>query len=163
MNTQGKLPFQDPPNARNGCATTKDALARDLVEGIDRKLPNWLGLVTSHRRLLDASQDGWMRPPPRSSFLLGHESFVTEQFLSGRNTVPIRLAFDVCKLPFPDVRKDLECDSAGSNEGDGTRAVRWRAPDSLVCSQEGRSFLHRAQNSPLGDGRSVLQRLFAGS
>ena len=133
MNTQGKLPFQDPPNARDGCATTKDALARDLVEGIDRKLPNWLGLVTSHRRLLDASQDGWMRPPPRSSFLLGYESFVTEQFLSGRNTVPIRLAFDVCKLPFPDVRKDLECDSAGSNEGDGTRAVRWRAPIPLYA------------------------------
>ena len=133
MIIQGKLPFQSPPNARDECVTIEDTPSRDLVGGVDKNLPNWLGLVTSHRRLFDASQDGWLRPPPRSCFLLGHESFVAEEFLSGRNTVPVRLAFEVSKLPFPDVRKDLECDSAGFSDAGEIRAVRWRAPIPLYA------------------------------
>ena len=128
MTTQGKFTFFDPPKAREECATDGIPPRQGAVAGIDRTLPSWLGLVTNHRRLFEASQDGWMRPPPRSCFLLGHESFVSEEVLAKRNIIPVRLAFDVNKLPFPEVQKDLEGDSAGNSDGDGHRIARWCAP-----------------------------------
>ena len=133
MTTQGKLALFEPPNSRVERATDENPPSQDAVSNIDRTLPSWLGLVTSHRRLFDASQDGWMRPLHRSCFLLGHESFVSEEWLTGRNVVPVRLAFDVSKLPFPDARKDLERESAVNNDEDGSRTVRWRAPIPLYA------------------------------
>ena len=104
------------------------APARDPVDD-NRPLPKWLGLVTNHRRLFDAGQDGWLRPPPGSCFVLGRESFVSEAFPGGRNAIPVRLAFDVDKLPFPDALTDLK----RGGTGDDPRAVRWRAPIPLFA------------------------------
>ena len=92
--------------------------------GGDRSLPNWLGLLTNHRRLFEAGQDGWLLPAPGSCFVLGHESFVPEAFPEGRNVIPVRLALDVSKLPFPVAREDLERGATGDDSG----TVRWRAP-----------------------------------
>ena len=133
MTTQEKLLLQDPQNARLECATNGDSPSQNPIAGIGRKSPSWLGLVTSHRRLFDASQDGWLRPLSRSCFLLGQESFVSEEFPAGRNFVQVRLAFDVDKLPFPDIRKDLDHCAAGSNNGEEPRVVHWRAPIPLYA------------------------------
>ena len=133
MSTQEKLPFQDPESAHVECATDGNPPSRKPVARTVRALPSWLGLVTSHRRLFDASQDGWLRPLPRSDFLLGHESFVSEDLSAGRNVVPVRLAFDVDTLPFPDARRDLERCVEQSGDGDEPRVVHWRAPIPLYA------------------------------
>ena len=133
MSTQETFAFADPPIARGECAADGNPPSRDADAGIERMLPCWLGLVTSHRRLFDAGQDGWLRPSPRSCFLLGRESFVSEEFPSGRNIIPVRLAFDVNKLPFPDAQRDLERSAAGNNDGGEPRAVHWRAPIPLYA------------------------------
>lgn len=128
MTQQGKFSFLNAPNALVKCAADGNPPSQGQVAGIDRALPGWLGLVTSHRRLFDASQDGWLRPPPRACFLLGQESFVSEAFSPGRNIIPVRLTFDVDKLPFPDVRKELELGAAGNDDKDEPRIVYWPAP-----------------------------------
>ena len=133
MSTQETFAFADPPNAREERAADGNPPSRDAGAGTDRMLPCWLGLVTSHRRLFDAGQDGWLRPSPRSCFLLGRESFVSEEFPTGRNIIPVRLAFDVNKLPFPDAQNGLERSAAGNNDGDEPRAVHWRAPIPLYA------------------------------
>ena len=133
MNTQEQLQFQPPRNERVDCATDGDPPSRISSVGIARKCPSWLGLVTNHRRLFDASQDGWLRPFPRPDFLLGHECFVSEDLSTGRNVVAVRLVFDVNKLPFPDARKDLERGAAEDNHGDESRVVHWRAPIPLYA------------------------------
>ena len=133
MTTQEKLLFQDRRNARLECSMVKDSPSQNPITGIGRTSPIWLGLVTSHRRLFDASQDGWLRPLSGSCFLLGHESFVSEEFPAGRNFVPVRLAFDVDKLPFSNARKDLDRCAAGSNNGEEPRVVHWRAPIPLYA------------------------------
>ena len=133
MSTQETFAFADPPKAREERAADGNPPSRDAGAGIDRTLPCWLGLVTSHRRLFDAGQDGWLRPSPRSCFLLGREGFASEEFPTGRNIIPVRLTFDVNKLPFPDAQKDLERSAAGINDGDEPRAVHWRAPIPLYA------------------------------
>lgn len=122
MNSTLELPFMDSPGM-------------DSDAGSDRPLPGWLGLVTSHRRLFEAGQDGWLRPPPGSCFVLGHESFVSEKMSAGDNAIPVRLAFDVDKLPFPNARKDLERGAAGNDDGDDPRIVHWRAPIPLYATR----------------------------
>ena len=82
MSAQGDF-FPDLPNAPVGCAEAGIPPSQDPIAGTDRTLPSWLGLVTSHRRLFDASQDGWLLPPSRSCFLLGPECFVSEEFSAG--------------------------------------------------------------------------------
>ena len=101
--------------------------------GGDRSLPKWLGLETSHRRLFDAGQDGWLRPRPGRCFVLGHERFVSEEFPAGRNVVPVRLAFDVSRLPFPGALTHLEGGAAGNDDGGEPRTVFWRAPIPLFA------------------------------
>ena len=134
MSTQEKFAFPDLPKAREGCASDGNPSKRDAGAGSDRTSPSWLGLVTSHRRLFDAGQDGWLRPLPNSCLLLGRESFVSEELPAGRNVIPVRLAFDVNKLPFPHARKDLGRDAAGTNDGDEPRVVHWRAPIPLYAA-----------------------------
>ena len=133
MSTQETFAFADPAKGREECAADGNLPSWDTGAGIDRTLPCWLGLVTSHRRLFDAGQDGWLRPSPRSCFLLGRESFVSEELPAGRNVIPVRLTFDVNKLPFPDARKDLERSAARNNDGDEPRAIHWRAPIPLYA------------------------------
>ena len=133
MTTQQETLFPDSRNARLECVRDGDSPSRNPGADIGRTSPEWLGLVTSHRRLFDASQDGWLRPLSRSGFLLGHESFVSEECPAGRNLVLARLAFDVDKLPFPDARKDLDHCAAEINSGEESRVVRWRAPIPLYA------------------------------
>ena len=144
MSGQGNFDFMDPPKGRAESLASGNARGRDS----DRRMTGWLGLVTSHRRLFDASQDGWLRPPAGSCFLLGRESFVSEDSSAGRNAIPVRLAFDIDKLPFQDVRKDLERAAVEHEHGDVPRVVRWRAPIPLyavttveVLSDEERTHL----------------------
>ena len=129
MSGQREFAFTDRPSAGERHAADGNAAA-----GIDRTSPTWLGLVTSHRRLFDASQDGWLRPPADFCFLLGRESFVTEELSVGRNLIPIRLSFDVHKLPFPDAWKDLERAAAGREEVGASPIVRWPAPVPLYAA-----------------------------
>ena len=133
MSTQGTLPFQESQKARVKFASDRTSPSQNPVTSVGRARPSWLGLVTSHRRLFDAGQDGWMRPLAHSSFVLGNERFVSEDFSTGRNVVPVRLAFDVDKLPFPDVLKDLERGATGNDDGDVAEVVQWRAPIPLYA------------------------------
>ena len=135
MSAQGDF-FPDLPKAPVECAGDGSLPRQDPSADTDRSLPSWLGLVTSHRRLLDASQDGWLLPPSRSCLLLGPESFVSEELSAGRNVIPVRLAFEVDKLPFPDARKHLARGAAGNNgndDGDDPRVVHWPAPIPLYA------------------------------
>ena len=147
MTTQDKFALESPRFEPADCAPDGSPSNKDAVAGIDRTVPSWLGLVTTHRRLFEASQDGWIRPPLGSCLLLGHESFVSEELSAGRNFVPVRLVFDVSKLPFPDVRKDVERDAAENNDGDAPRVLRWRAPIPLYAVKrvEVSSMEHKAR------------------
>ena len=136
MSTQGTLPFPDPPSGRVDCAPDENLLDRDSSAGSNRRFPSWLGLVTNHRRLFDAGQDGWLRPLPRSEFVLGHECFVSEDVSTGGNVIPVRLAFAVDKLPFPDARRDLETCVEQDVDGDKPRIVHWRAPLPLYAVEK---------------------------
>ena len=136
MSTQGTLPFPDPPRGRVDCAPDENLLDQDSSAGSKRRFPSWLGLVTNHRRLFDAGQDGWLRPLPRSDFVLGHECFVSEDVSTGGNVIPVRLAFAVDKLPFPDARRDLETCMDQDVDGDKPRIVHWRAPLPLYAVEK---------------------------
>ena len=136
MSTQGVLELEAPSKEHAGCASGGSPPDRNSPVRADRKLPSWLGLVTNHRRLFDAGQDGWLRPLPRSGFVLGHECFVSEDISTGRNIVPVRLAFAVDKLPFPDARGDLERRPEQNGDGDEPRAVHWRAPLPLYAVEK---------------------------
>ncbi len=125
MSGQTNFDFMDPPDGSAERAADGSPPGQDG----DRRSAGWLGLATNHRRLFVASQDGWLRPPPGSCFLLGRESFVSEEVSGARNAIPIRLAFDVDKLPFPDARRDLERD-----DGDVSPVVPWRAPIPLYAA-----------------------------
>ncbi len=131
MSGQTNFNFMDPPNGHTERATERNPLNHDA----GTTLPGWLGLETSHRRLFEASQDGWLRPPSGSCFVLGEESFVSEEFSGGRNVIPIRLAFDVDKLPFPDARRDLERVAAGNEEKNEPRLIFWCAPIPLFAAR----------------------------
>ena len=133
MSTQGTLPFRESQKAVIKYASGQNAPKGKPIVSVGRTQAGWLGLLTSHRRLFDASQDGWIRPLEHSSILLGKERFVSEDFPTGRNIVPIRLAFDVDKLPFPDVRKGLEAGTAGNDDGVIAQVVQWPAPIPLYA------------------------------
>ncbi|MYF09377.1 MAG: alpha-ketoglutarate-dependent dioxygenase AlkB [Rhodospirillaceae bacterium] len=129
MSGQTIFNFMDPPDGHTKPAAEQIPLSQDTSAA----LPRWLGLETSHRRLFDASQDGWLRPPSGSCFVLGEESFVSEEYSGGPNLIPVRLAFDVDKLAFPDARKGLELIVAGNEDGDEPRVVPWCAPIPLYA------------------------------
>ena len=89
---------------------------------------DWFGLVTSHRRLFDACQDGWLRPLTDSSVFLEDKGFVSEPFPDGKNVIPVQLTFDVGKLPFSGTLEHEVCDTAENDHGAKSRRVRWCAP-----------------------------------
>ena len=61
------LPGMPPPEEKPKKIPDSDDAARPA--------PRWLGLVSDHRRLLDALQDGWLRPrAPSAGLLTGIES-----------------------------------------------------------------------------------------
>ena len=61
----------------------------------------WLGLVTDHRRLFDALQDGWLRPlEPLAGVLLGVGKYAPERRpVSASHPILVRMKLDVSKLP----------------------------------------------------------------
>ena len=77
---------------------------RPDIEDRGSKAP-WLGLVTDHRRLFDALQDGWLRPmEPPAGMLVGIGKYASEQNpASASHPISIRLKLDVAKLPALDV------------------------------------------------------------
>ena len=127
MTTQGNLPLTNPPNAGVTRSAGGHPPSQAVAPGSDSTPPRWLGLVVSHRRLFDASQDGWMRPLHRSGFRLGHESFVAED-CSGSNIIPIRIALDVDKLPFTPPWNNIGPAAAGPRNEDKFQVVSWHAP-----------------------------------
>ena len=90
---------------------------------------NWLGLAIDHRRLLDALQDGWLRPLQEYGFLVGLENYVSERdMVSTGYLIPIHIKMDPTKLPFLDVRIQREEHWVKSNlDGvkSGDRMLYW--------------------------------------
>ena len=114
--------------AGNASAAAHDnkAVARaTAAETIDAKLPASLGLVTNHRRLLEAAQDGWLRPLEGKSFLLARDGSVSEDLAAGDHPIPVRLTFDPGKFPFPALRREL---AAAGAEADAATPLAWRSP-----------------------------------
>ena len=70
--------------------------------GGDGRLPRWLGLATTHRRLFDALQGDWLSPPcSGAGTLLGVERYVTEPDMAptGSHPISVRLKLNATKLP----------------------------------------------------------------
>ena len=64
-------------------------------------VPRWLGLVSDHRRLLDALQDGWLRPrAPSEGLLTGVGAYAEDpdEARSG-HSIRVRIKLDAEKLP----------------------------------------------------------------
>ena len=122
----------------------KAAARETAAETADLKLPASLGLVTHHRRLLDAAQEGWLRPPEGQAFLLAGDGSVSEALPKDRNAIPVRLAFDPAKFPFPALRKELA--DAGA-EAAAASPLAWRAPIPLfaLARMEVASEEHKAR------------------
>ena len=62
---------------------------------------HWLGLITDHRRLFGALQDGWLRPlPSHDGILLGIGRYVDDRspFREG-HPITVHLRLDTAKLP----------------------------------------------------------------
>ena len=59
----------------------------------------WLGLITTHRRLFEASQTGWLCPLDDNVCELGLETYVSENTHAAPNTILIQLTFDSNKIP----------------------------------------------------------------
>ena len=61
----------------------------------------WLGLVTDHRRLFDALQDGWLRPlESLAGMLLGVGKYAPERrSVSASHPILVRMKLDISKLP----------------------------------------------------------------
>ena len=61
----------------------------------------WLGLVTDHRRLFDALQDGWLRPlPSDTGLVVGIETYAHERNTDGgRYRISVRIKLNMAKLP----------------------------------------------------------------
>ena len=114
--------WEDPVSPK---ATVRETAA----ETADLKLPASLGLVTNHRRLLEAAQEGWLRPPEGKAFLLAGDASVSEALPKDRNAIPVRLTFDPAKFPFPTLRKEL----ADAAEADAAGPLTWRAPIPLFA------------------------------
>ena len=71
----------------------------------DSGLPHWLGLATNHRRLFDALQGDWLKPPYSSAgTLLGVERYVTEPNAAstGSHPISVRLKLNATKLESPE-------------------------------------------------------------
>ena len=74
---------------------------RDLFDLVESSIsrPDWLGLVMDNRRLFDALQDGWLRPPPRDGSLAGVNAYLSESAEIGGNRISVRVQLDFAKLP----------------------------------------------------------------
>lgn len=143
MSTQGQLSLagpEDKQELREPAAKYAGNLKpspRTLTGRDGRNMPAaWLGLATDHRRLFDASQEGWIRPRDSGGFLLGKRSFVAEADISVTgNAIPVRLTFDAEKLRLlPGAWKDIEKTAASCKEKSRPQTViQWLAPIPLYA------------------------------
>ena len=143
MNTQGQLSLGGPKDkqdlrkpAAKYARSRKPASQASTVRDDREVSADWLGLATDHRRLFDASQDGWMRPKHSGGFLLGRRSFIAEADISlASNVIPVRLTFDAEKLPLlPGTWKDIEGTTESCKEKTRLKtAIQWFAPIPLYA------------------------------
>ncbi len=110
--------------------TPKTFAARTPADHIEAKLPASLGLVTTHRRLYEASQDGLLHPLDGTSFLLAQDGSVSEDLPASPSPIHVRLTFDPRKFPFPALRAEL----ARAFADDAAAAFPWRAPIPLFAA-----------------------------
>ena len=115
----------DAATARDAPLSPKAVVRASTADTVDTKLPASLGLVTNHKRLLEAARDGWFRPPEGKAFLLAGDGSVSEEPAAGQHPIPVRLAFDPAKFPFPALRKEL---AGASAQADPATPLAWRAP-----------------------------------
>ena len=76
----------------------------EVAQADDTEAP-WLGLATDHRRLLDALQDGWLRPlSSDAGVLVGAGSYAPEQAMErAKHSISVSIKLNVAKLPELDV------------------------------------------------------------
>ena len=91
----------EPPPSRLRRRTSVPTRARtDRGEDRISEIP-WLGLVTDHRRLFDALQDGWLRPLEQpAGILVGIGRYAPERnTTSASHPILVRMRLNVEKLP----------------------------------------------------------------
>lgn len=93
---------------------------------------NWLGIVTTHRRLFEASQGGWLHPLGGDS-VLGQRGFVSEDLSVGKNIVPVRLVFDVDKLPTHETN-EIQRKVNGGMQAGSQLVIEWSKPIPLYAT-----------------------------
>ena len=71
-----------------------------LVESPEGSRTDWLGLSIDYRRLFEALQDGWLRPPPADSgSLVGVNGHMCDAEEPDGNRVRVRIRIDIARLP----------------------------------------------------------------
>ena len=71
-----------------------------LAESPEGSRANWLGLSIDNRRLFEALQDGWLRPPPaESGSLVGVNGHMCNAEETDGNRIPVRVRIDIARLP----------------------------------------------------------------
>jgi len=143
---QGEL-FERDRHSQTG---VRDCAADSVSIASGERKPdncNWLRLVTTHRRLFEASQTGWFHLPADTSLRLGHRDYVSEDLPTRNNVVPVRLTFDMDRFPVW-VAPDRGNRTRFSNKGTNRYVVHLQAPIPLyaitrleVTSAELRSHL----------------------
>ena len=101
-----------------------DALKSDTTKAFMES--GWLGIETSHQRLFDAYQSGWLEPLENPSLYLGREHFIVEPHATQNGVIPVQLSFDIRALPIPMVN---EC--AISTD---SRDKKAKAPNIIHCT-----------------------------
>ncbi len=108
-----------------------DALKSDVTKGVMES--GWIGIETSHRRLFDASQSGWLEPLENMSLSLGHEHFIVETHATQEGVIPVQLSFDIRALPTPLVNESVISTNSGDKKANAPSIIRCAAPIPLYA------------------------------
>ncbi len=132
MSTPSQLLLNVPPTKLESDVLPPRETTAQRAEGTDNLPKGWLGIATNHRRLLDASQDGWLRPADCTDLLLGYECFIGDAEVPAKaNVIPVLLAFDPRRLPFPNSRKEERIVEVRDGMERPPKMIRCAAPLSL--------------------------------
>ena len=97
--------LQTAPDSQSDSETTSEGDTPTVTEAavsyrVEPPMALRLGLAVPHRRLLEALQNGWLPPPSEAGgHVLGNGFLVREPGDLGKNSILLRLYFDVSKLP----------------------------------------------------------------